>query len=231
MYLCKTIEVRPISRDIVCFVLLPLDQRIRYSAGQYVFIDIPQSSFQLPFTIANAPSDDKRLIFYFRSKKDDPLLKKFKNSLRVGQVLSLSEAQGEAVLYDNNRPILFIAGGTGVTQSLALLEALEKSKSKRQCRLYWSIKQKEDFFLQEILVRFKEKWVNFDYQITLTDESVELWPYRQGYVYHLLVADRLNFSEYDIYLSGPIEMIRDAMGVLKKNSANLEHVYNDMGVR
>lgn len=220
-------QVEKLTPDILFFSLEPASENSLYFlAGQYVYLTDPHSKVTLPFSIASLPQGS--LQFYFRLNLDDSKVIQFAKALIVGNQLAISLPQGNCSLPEFDTPILFAAGGTGISQPLALLSALTMKQFSSTCRLYWSVRQESDFFLKQDLDHYVEVLKDFQYTVSLTRES-NTWPYARGYCYELIVADSIPLSETEVYVSGPYEMVRDTIINLQVNGLNRNKVHTDMG--
>ena len=62
-------------------------------------------------------------------------------NLEVGSIIKISDAKGEFILHDKNRPVLMIAGGSGITPFYAMLQKCANENTNAVLLYYAKDKQ------------------------------------------------------------------------------------------
>jgi len=85
------------------------------------------------------------------------------DTIRVGQILTVTEPRNNFRLDDSESPVVLIAGGIGITPIWSMVQRLIQSPGVRRCwTLHYSCRaRKEAAFLSD-LQRFRQVRVNFD---------------------------------------------------------------------
>jgi nitric-oxide synthase len=104
-------------------------------------------------------------------------------------LLRISQPRGEFVLEDEN-PVVFFAGGIGITPAIAMMRTLANRGDTRKFQLDLSVPYSEDLVFQKELEQLVSDRPNlsFTYRVTrstgrLTPEDVQsLYPYNEGSV-------------------------------------------------
>ena len=106
----------------------------------------------------------------------------------------------------NDRPIIMIAGGTGFAPVKALLEQLAKLTNQPVVEFYWGTRNLEDVYMKLWLELFDQDhdWFSSTIVLSNTDET---YHGRKGFVHEAVMEDHEDFSDYDVYASGPPAMI------------------------
>ena len=99
-----------------------LTEPVGFLAGQYVSIHVPGSDQKRSYSFSSAPGSD-RLDFLVR---DIPggLMSEFLRTAQPGTPVEFSGPSGTFYLRDVKRPLLFLAGGTGLAPFMAMLGRL-----------------------------------------------------------------------------------------------------------
>jgi len=115
---------------------LPKSPPFKFYAGQYA--DILYKGTVRSYSLANAPSDNGVMEFHVRLREGgvfSPAL--FSGSLKVGDVLRVRAPLGAFTLNENSdKPLIFIATGTGFAPIKSLLHHLRDTQPSRSVHIY-----------------------------------------------------------------------------------------------
>ena len=134
---------------------LAYDQNFTFKPGQWIDLRVPIEGKNIGgYTIISSPDQDGYIELAVRSSLNHPVTKYLHQNLKVGDTLWSSKAQGRFLLADEilNSPIVFIAGGIGITPILSMIRTLASKKSS--FKLFYSVSYREDIVLQEELSPF-----------------------------------------------------------------------------
>ena len=95
-----------------------------FAAGQYLEIQHP-SGVRIPLSIASAPHQLPQLELHYRSTPGDALAPLLDDLLKARGALDLRGPFGDVSVTAYAGPLLLVAGGTGISQALSILEHLE----------------------------------------------------------------------------------------------------------
>lgn len=133
----RVVEKTPESSVITSFRLAPVDGRPLppHRAGQYLsvklHVDGDPSTLMRQYTISCAPNESS----YRISVKREPggaVSNRLHDDLNVGDEILVHMPHGEFTLDESaTGPLVFLAGGVGVTPLLAMLERLVEARSER----------------------------------------------------------------------------------------------------
>lgn len=138
--------------NVSILTLKPLNKKIEFKAGQFVFIKLFSTEFskeQHPFTVASSPSTDGKIRLVIKSLGDyTSLLSKLKPNTRI----DLEGPYGKFDFSKYNSEQIWIAGGIGITPFLSFAQQLSKSKSfNNKISLLYCVKNKsEAIFIKEL---------------------------------------------------------------------------------
>lgn len=130
-----------IAKDIKSFYFdKPIN--FRYNAGQFIELTLPHTKVDERgekrwFTISSAPSEEHLCITTKIIEKRSSF-KNALNSLKAGDTITISEVMGDFILpKDSSLPLIFIAGGIGVTPYRSMIRWLTDTNSERSIELLY----------------------------------------------------------------------------------------------
>jgi benzoate/toluate 1,2-dioxygenase reductase subunit len=171
--------------------------------GQYVNIDVPGSGQHRSYSFSSAPGDSK--ISFLIKKIPGGVMSTWLDAARPGTRLELTGPLGSFYLREVQRPLLFLAGGTGLAPFLSMLEVLARAGSQQKVHLIYGVTRDLDLVQVEVIEAYAARLPNFSYA-TVVAEEASSHP-RKGWVTQHVPADALNDGEVDVYLCGPPPMV------------------------
>ncbi|MDO8954737.1 MAG: hypothetical protein Q7V63_07805 [Gammaproteobacteria bacterium] len=149
------------------------------------------------------------------------------NAIEASTELEVNAPLGGAYLRQHSsRPILLIAGGTGIAPHKSLIEFLVQHNTKREIYLYWGARQPDLLYLHDQFLMLSKSLKNFHY-IPVISGVNDAWHGRKGLVHQIALEDFADMSAFDIYICGPFEMCFIAREDFAKQKADREHMYSD----
>lgn len=152
----EIVSINEYGEDIKEFIIKP-DKYKRVDAGTFLQLaleDVTASDYwpeSRTFSIASYYNSDKtmRLII----KKVGKFTGRIFSELKQGTCITIKYPYGDFLLpaFDNEGPIVCIAGGTGIAPFLSFIESLEKEGGIERLMLFYSARKYEDFFSIEYL--------------------------------------------------------------------------------
>ncbi len=139
--------------SITTFFFRP-ERPFRYVAGQFIEITLPHASpdnrgIKRWFTLSSAPGHE---LISITTRHSDPS-STFKQNLwqlEPGDAIEFSEPMGDFVLpKDTSVPLVFVAGGIGVTPFHSIVQWLIDTKQTRQIQLLHSVHTAEDLVFRD----------------------------------------------------------------------------------
>jgi len=128
---------------------------------------------------------------------------------RPGDRMALQGPLGSFYLREAKRPILMIAGGTGVAPMLSMLEVLaEQRTGGHPVHLIYGAHDQADLVEVERLAALEARIPGFTFVTTCSSEG-NAHPIK-GRVTSHIGPDQLNGGEVDVYLCGPPDMVESA---------------------
>lgn len=180
--------------------------RLRYLPGQYARVQVPGTDEWRAYSFANHSTAEGFVRFLIRLLPSGVMSDYLRQRCRVGDAIRFEAPMGAFYLREVERPLLMVAGGTGLSAFLAMLERLaEQGDCPHAIRLCYGVTQDQDLSELERLDSFREKLADFDYEVIVMKPS-EHWQGKRGVVCDLFDQDFLQ-QPFDAYLCGPPPMI------------------------
>ncbi len=187
---------------------LPATERLQYLAGQYVDF-LLKDGHRRSFSLATAPHDDSLLELHIRHIPGgfftDPLFTTYKGR----EILRIEGPLGTFYLREeSDRPMIFVAGGTGFAPIKAMLEHAFHHEVDRPMVLYWGARSLADLYMAELPASWQQAHRNFTFIPVLSEPKAEdAWPGRTGFVHQAVLDDFADLSGYQVYACGAPAMI------------------------
>lgn len=179
---------------------------LSYLPGQYAHIYIPGTEEHRAYSFATAKAEDGKLKFLMRLLPDGIMSNYLRDRCQVGDALELELPYGAFYLREVERPLMLIAGGTGLSAILAMLDQLADSDHKDlPIRVIYGVRKEDDISEIDRLEGYRSLFSNYDFDIILSDAS-ESWDGKKGYVTDC-IYDCQFVDPFDVYLCGPPAMI------------------------
>lgn len=229
--LIYTVEsLEQITPTIYKAILKPsTEDYILYRAGQYIEI-LHKDTSPFPFSIANAPlGDDKSLEIHIRYHPDNTYTAELLAQMQSTGLVKIKGPFGNSILHKEPAyPIIFAAGGTGIAPLKALLEQALAEGLQQPLYLYWGARIINDFYLNDLVARWEKYIPNFHYIPILSGkEDQARWKGRSGWVHDAIIQDHPHLENFQIYASGPTEMVYAALHTFKIHGLNRALMYSD----
>ena len=171
--------------------------------GQYVNIEVPGSGVQRSYSFSSAPGEGK--LSFLIKKIPGGAMSTWLESAQCGEALDLHGPLGSFYLRNVERPLLFLAGGTGLAPFLSMLEVLARAQSQQKVHLIYGVTRSRDLVQVAQIASYAGRLPNFSFS-TVVAEPGSSHP-RTGWVTQHIPADALNDGDVDVYLCGPPPMV------------------------
>ncbi|KLI99261.1 benzoate 1,2-dioxygenase electron transfer component BenC [Luteimonas sp. FCS-9] len=183
--------------------------------GQYVNIGVPGSGEQRAYSFSSAPGEST--LSFLIKRVPGGLMSGWLDKAVPGTRVELAGPLGSFYLRQVRRPILMLAGGTGLAPFLSMLETLARAGSTQPVHLVYGVTRDLDLVLVDQVEAYTARLPNFSY-CTVVADAASCHP-RKGWVTQHMTPEALNAGDVDVYLCGPPPMVDavrghfDAIGV------------------
>ncbi len=131
------------AQNIKTFWFKP-ERPVQYTAGQFIELILPHDKpdkrgSRRWFTLSSSPSEPMLSITTKRAIENGSTFKQTLLALKPGDSVMMSEPMGDFVLpKDPLQPLVFIAGGIGVTPMRSMIKWLHDSQEQRTVKLLYA---------------------------------------------------------------------------------------------
>ncbi|WP_277185698.1 benzoate 1,2-dioxygenase electron transfer component BenC [Caballeronia sp. BR00000012568055] len=174
-----------------------------FLAGQYVNIDVPGSGQHRSYSFSSAPGESK--ISFLIKKIPGGVMSTWLESAQTGSKVELTGPLGSFYLRAVERPLLMLAGGTGLAPFLSMLEVLARANSQQKIHLIYGVTRDLDLVQVDAIEAYSARLPGFTFSTVIAD-SESNHP-RKGWVTQHMPAEALNDGDVDVYLCGPPPMV------------------------
>jgi NAD(P)H-flavin reductase/ferredoxin len=200
----KVEDVRQLSASVVGFVARTVGPaQLKFLPGQYVNLQVPGTSEWRSYSMANAPGGAQAFEFFVRLLDGGTMSQYLTSRAAPGDIIRCNGPQGTFYLRGGARPILMVAGGTGVAPMVSMLRQMIASHDGRPVTLCFGVTEPRDLFLVEELINITAALPKFDLRVAIAQGSIR-GDFHSGLVTDLI--DAQNAASSDIYLCGPPAM-------------------------
>lgn len=199
-----TVEaVQPFDDAAYELVLSAPESAPAFLPGQYVNIDVPGSGQHRSYSFSSAPGA-ARMGFLIKQVPGG-VMSSWLPAATAGQTLQLTGPLGSFYLRPVTRPLLFLAGGTGLAPFLSMLEVLAQQACTQPVHMIYGVTRDQDLVLVDRLHAYAQRIPGFTFTTCVADPSTT--HERKGYVTHHMPAQALHGGNVDVYLCGPPPMV------------------------
>ena len=186
----KVLSKTKLNHEITRFTLeKPWD----FQAGQYTSVAGHY------FSIASSPKAET-LELDIQDSPLHPLDSEFAQLLATADTLDLTKPAGQAVLQNNDRPLILVAGGSGIAPMKSIAETTTKP-----FQLYWGVRHPNCFY------------------------DIGDVPYTPvvGFVHEAVLKDFADLSAFDIYIAGPFALAFVAREAFLQKGGQKKSIFAD----
>jgi CDP-4-dehydro-6-deoxyglucose reductase len=216
-------------------VALPPEVRLRYRAGMHVELRTPGVAKPRTYSIASAPDreglpPDGLLEFFVTRHEGGQASGWLHGADRLGGALKLHGPYGTFGLPEGAaRPLLCLAGGSGLAPILAILRQALPAGFAAPVRLILSVRDRGEVFALEVLHALARRHANFSYVVTLT-RAPQVDPatgWRHGRIPKWLGQEFFDLSGSVVLAAGPPAFVEACVATALALGASPERILTD----
>ncbi|OBY87631.1 NADH oxidase [Pseudomonas sp. AU11447] len=196
--------------------------RLAFLPGQYVNLQVPGSEQSRAYSFSSLQKDGE-VSFLIRNVPGG-LMSSFLTGLaKAGDSMTLAGPLGSFYLREIKRPLLLLAGGTGLAPFTAMLEQIAERGSEYPLHLIYGVTHDFDLVELDRLEAFASRIPNFTWSACVASPQSS-YP-RKGYVTQHITPAHLNDGEVDIYLCGPPPMVEAVSQYIREQGITPANFY------
>lgn len=212
-YRARVITKRQETADVFTLILKPSRRWPSFVAGQYVEIAMQRDGVRQSriFSISSSPEyylKTGRIELSIRVQNDGRMTPWMRTSLAAGELVSLSPAAGDFVVEGDNKPLLFIAGGSGITPFRSILSQLARLHSQRDIVLMAYQRDRTNSLFQNELQKYQQLMPNLKVHYLFSDEIGNISEQHLAFYCP-------DIEKRELMICGPTPMIQSAREIAK----------------
>jgi phenol hydroxylase P5 protein len=183
---------------------------VEFQSGQYANLHIPGLDTPRPFSMAQSPNERNVLEFDIALVQGGEGTTWIHENLKVGDTLNFSAPYGNFFLRrSDTKPVLFFAGGSGLSSPKSMILDLLESGEKREIVLFQGARNLEELYYKDLFLELEKQHDNFTYVPGLSGPDIEAgWDGATGFVHDVAIETfDGKFEGYRAYMCGPPPMI------------------------
>lgn len=190
-------------------VEIPNRDELAFLPGQYVNIAVPRTDANRSYSFSSAPHEE-RLTFLVKLSPGGVMSGYLTDRAAVGDEISFTGPHGSFFLREADRPVLLLAGGTGLAPILSMLRKLRADGSDRVAHLVYGVGTDDDLVALDQIEEVASGLTGFTWDHCVADPASKA--VNKGYVTSLIRPEHLYDGDVALYLCGPPPMVEAVRG-------------------
>ncbi|WP_199179411.1 benzoate 1,2-dioxygenase electron transfer component BenC [Mycolicibacterium goodii] len=204
-YTGTVVELSRLSPTTVRFTVeIPNRSDLAFLPGQYVNVTVPGTDIARSYSFANAP-DEALLTFLVKLVPGGVMSEYLSRRAAVGDTVGFTGPHGSFFLREAERPILLLAGGTGLAPVLSMLGKLSSDGSTRTAHLIYGVSSDADLVEVDRIAEFGSQLPGFTWDHCVSDPASTAA--NKVRIPELIDPGHLYDGDVAVYLCGPPPMV------------------------
>ena len=223
---CRVVEVDTVASAVARLVIAQdaAGAPVSFLPGQYVHLSVPGTEEHRSYSFANRPGTDRHT-FYVKILEQGAMSDYLSGRAAPGDEITMTGPFGRFYLRPQERPIVMVAGGTGLAPMLGMLDALVTPEAGgAPVRLLYGANAPQELFALDQLSSYRERGIDLETELCVV-EARNGWTGSSGHVTSLLRDGILNGGDCEVYLCGPPPMIEAAEAELAARGVEPSRVH------
>ena len=225
-------EKTEVARGTLLVTFDLLGEEVEFRAGQYFFVTLPEAGHQddkgLRRHISVVTSPNERGVLGLATRLRDSAFKRTLQELPVGAEVDVEPPKGDFLLpEDSSRPLVFVAGGIGITVFRCMLLYIRENRLPHRVTLLYSNRDEESTAFLGELRSLEEELENFRLILTMTGDPA--WEGERRTIDAVLLREYFgdDLGLFTFLVAGPPPMAEAVQGVLQEAGVREEHLLTD----
>ena len=178
---------------------------LSFLPGQYVNITVPGTDQKRSYSFSSAPGVND-VSFLIRDIPRGQMSAFLRERAEPGTPMEFTGPAGAFYLREIKRPLLMLAGGTGLAPFLSMLGRIAQTGTGGHLiHMVYGVTNDADLVAVDRLEEYTRQIPGFTFSCCVADEG-STFP-RRGYVTRHIEPGHLNGGDVDVYLCGPPPMV------------------------
>lgn len=207
----KVLRIDKPSAEIAVLKLrLPAGVRAKFRAGQYLQV-LLEDGQERCFSMANPPQSNDGVELHVRYLPGGRFAEAVFNALKQGDAVQLRMPLGDFYIRESERPLVFVAGGTGFAPVQSMVEDLLRRGVQRPIAIYFGARTPELLYREPVVQHWRQQRPDIRYEAVVSSPRPEdRWDGRTGLVHEAVLQDLPSLAGREVYACGAPGMIEAA---------------------
>jgi phenol hydroxylase P5 protein len=227
-FMGTVVEVKDLTPRIKG-IFIELDDEINFQAGQYIQYYVPGFEEPRAFSLANSSNNKKIIELNVSLIPDGEATPWIHKNVKVGDRRKIAGPYGRFFVRESaKKPMIFFAGGSGLSSPKAMILEQLENNSKELIYLFHGARNQEELYYSDLFNELDKKYEHFNYVPVLSDDDLVDWNGKTGFVN--TAAKEIfenNFSGTKAYLCGPPPMIDACITTLMRGRLFDKDIYTE----
>jgi ferredoxin-NADP reductase len=222
-------EKREVAKGTLLVTFDLLGKEIDFTPGQYFFVTLPDVGHQdergLRRHITVVTSPNEAGVLGFATRMRDSAFKRSLSELPVGAEVEVEPPKGSFALpTDASRPLVFVAGGIGITVFRSMLRYIREEGLSHRITLVYSNRDRESTAFLDELEELEKEIPNLRLVFTMTQDPG--WDGETRRIDSEFFKDYLgeDLNQYTFLVAGPPAMVEGVVDALAKAAVKDDNV-------
>ena len=205
-------EKQEVAKGTLLVTFDLLGEEVDFTPGQYFFVTLPDVGHQddkgLRRHITVVTSPNEKGILGFATRMRDSAFKRSLGELPVGTEVQVEPPRGSFALPDDtSRPLVFVAGGIGITVFRSMLRYIREERLPYRVTLIYSNRDRESTAFLDELGELESSIPGLRVVLTMTEDPG--WDGETRRVDAAFLGDHLgdDLAAFRYYIAGPPGMV------------------------
>jgi ferredoxin-NADP reductase len=222
-------EKQEVAKGTLLVTFDLLGEEMDFTPGQYFHVTLPnlgdddEKGLRRHITVVTSPNE--RGVLGFATRMRDSAFKRTLRELPVGSKVEVEAPKGSFGLpEDPSRPLVFVAGGIGITVFRSMLRFIREEQLPYRVTLIYSNRDRDSTAFLDELRELEHALPDFRLVLTMTQDTG--WQGESRKVDAEFVKDYLadDLNQYTFLVAGPPAMADGVQGALQKAGVRDENV-------
>lgn len=206
---------------------------IEFVCGQYVQLTMPRpfkegGPVYRAYSIASPPREKNAVELMVRLVPGGVCSVWIHKSVAQGQEVTLTGPHGQFGLTGSNKPMIWIAGGSGMSPFWSMLHDTRTRNAARPCTYFFGVVKRRDMFFADELSAMASELPWFKFVPTLSGpDPADNWTGDVGLITEVVGRHVPAGTDAEAYLCGSPGMIDASIKVLRKKGLGDDRIFFD----
>jgi ferredoxin-NADP reductase len=222
-------EKQEVARGTLLVTFDLLGEEMDFKPGQYFHVTLPSLGYEddkgLRRHITLVTSPNEKGVLGFATRMRDSAFKRTLHELPVGSEVEVEAPKGTFGLpEDPSRPLVFVAGGIGITVFRSMLRYISEEQLPYRVTLIYSNRDRESTAFLDEMRELEQALPDFRLVLTMTQDAS--WEEETRKVDAEFVQDYLgdDLNQFTFMVAGPPAMAEGVQGALVEAGVRDENV-------